>query len=112
MRQITWPTVALLAIITAGVVALAALTNWGSGDILAVAGVLGGIGAAQVAGGVMVGGVTSRVDQLHEQTTAQDAVLEHISHKVNGELDSRLANTAQTAAETVLSELRKQGVIS
>jgi len=112
MRQLSWPAVALLAVIGSVVVALAALTHWDSGEIIAVAGILAGIGG----GAAVAGGVAGRVDDLHAETTAQSSTLGTIARRVNGELDARIAAGMEEAAETgsarVLAELRKQKVIS
>lgn len=111
MKQLTWPSVALLAVIGAVVVALAALTDWGSGEIIAVAGILAGIGG----GAAVAGTVSGRVDDLHAETTAQTSTLATIERRTNGELDARIAAAMDEAAETgsarVIAELRKQGVI-
>lgn len=114
-KQLTWQAVAFLAIVGALVVALAGFTDWGSGEILAAAGLLLGVG-----GGAAIGGaVSSKVDDLHADTTAQTTTLDTIARRVNGELDNRIGSAMEEAAETgaaraisaMLSELRKQGVI-
>lgn len=111
MKQLTWPAVTLLGVIGAVVVALAALTDWGSGEIIAVAGILAGIGG----GAAVAGGVSGRVDELHAQNAAQTDTLNTVARRVNGELDGRIASAMEEAAETgaarVLAELRTQGVI-
>jgi hypothetical protein len=111
MKQLTWQAVALLAVIAAAIVALATLTGWGSGEIIAVAGILAGIGG----GAAVAGGVSGRVDQIHAETTAQTDTLGTIAKRVNGDLDGRIANAMEEAAETgaarALAVLRQQGVI-
>jgi hypothetical protein len=111
MKQLTWPAVTLLAVIGAVVVLLAAFTDWGSGEIIAVAGILAGIGG----GAAVAGGVSGRVEDLHAETTAQTAKIDTVARRVNGELDARIAAAMEEAAETggarVIAELRKQGVI-
>jgi hypothetical protein len=107
MKQLTWQAVGLLAVITGGVVALATFTEWGSGEILAMAGILGGIGG----GAAVAGGVSGRVDEIAAETTAQTGTLQTIERRTNGELDARIAAGSRVAADMVLQELRDQGVI-
>lgn len=107
MSKLSWQTVGLIAVIAAVVVALATLTTWGSGEILALVGILGGLGG----GAAVAGGVAGRVDQLQAETTAQTTQLGTIERRVNGELDARIEAGANRAAVTVLAELRAQGVI-
>jgi hypothetical protein len=102
MKQLTWPAVALLAIIGAVVVALAALTGWGSGEIIAVAGILGGIGG----GAAVAGTVSGRVEDVHTETTAQNQVLAKIDSQTNGQLASR--DTRIAALEAQLRQLGGQ----
>lgn len=82
MKQLTWPAVALLGVIGAVVVALAAFTDWDSGEIIAVAGILAGIGG----GAAVAGGVSGRVEDVHAETAAQSEVLAKIDHQTNGQL--------------------------
>lgn len=105
--KLTWQTVALLGIFAATAVALARFTGWGSGEILAVLGILAGLGG----GAAVAGGVAGRVDELHAETTSQSQTLATIDRRTNGELDARIAAGARTAADLVLAELRDQGVI-
>jgi hypothetical protein len=107
MSKLTWQTVALIGVIAAVVVALATLTDWGSGEILALVGILGGLGG----GAAVAGGVAGRVEQLQAQTTAQTTTLDTVARRVNGELDARIAAGADQAAAKVLAVLRDQGVI-
>lgn len=125
MQKLTWQAVAFLAVIGGVVVALATLTDWSSESIIAILGVLGGIGGgAALAGGVShrmdgvsdrMDGVSDRVEQVHAETVAQTPVLDQVARRVNGELDERIANAQQEAAEQgaalVISELRKTGVL-
>ena len=109
MTKLTWPAVALLAVIGAVVVALAGLTDWGSGEIIAVVGILGGIGG----GAAVAGGMSGRVDQVHAETTAQTQTLATIERRTNGELDQRIAAAMEEAAETgaarAVAAIREQG---
>jgi hypothetical protein len=114
-NKLTWQTVALLAIISAVALALATLAHWSSSDILAVVGVLAGLGGGAALGTAVAGGVSQRVDQLHTETAAQTPVLETIARRVNGELDGRIAAAQQEAAEQgaalAIRALREQGHI-
>lgn len=111
MQRMTWPAVGLLAVISGVVVALATLTTWESTEIIAVVGILAGIGG----GAAVAGGVSGRVDQVHAETVAQTQTLDTINRRVNGELDSRIATAQEEAAEQgaarVIAVLREQGVI-
>lgn len=115
MKQLTWQAVALLAVLGAIAVALAGLTHWGAAEIIAMIGILGGIGTGGVVGGAVAGRMADRVDQVHAETTAQTPILETVARRVNGDLDDRIAAAMDEAAETgsarVIAELRRQGVI-
>lgn len=103
MKQLTWPAVGLIAVLGAVTTVLAAFTDWGSGEILGLVGILAGIGG----GAAVAGGVAGRVDELRVETTAQTTQLGTIERRVNGELDARI----EAGADRVLDELRRQGVI-
>lgn len=107
MSKLTWQTVGLIAVIAGAVLAMATLSDWGSGEILALVGILGGLGG----GAAVAGGVAGRVEQLQADTTAQTQTLNTVARRVNGELDARIAAGADQAAGRVLDELRQQGVI-
>jgi hypothetical protein len=114
MSKLSWQTVGLIAVLAAVVVALATLSDWGSGEILALVGILGGLGG----GAAVAGGVAGRVEQLQADTTAQTQTLTAqttqlgtIERRVNGELDARIEAGADRAALRVLAELRAQGVL-
>lgn len=115
MKNLTWQTVGLLGILAATAVGLAALTEWGSAEIIALVGILGGIGTGAAVGGAVAGGVAQRVDQLHAETTAQTETIQTIERRTNGELDARIAAAMEEAAELgsarTLRELRDQGVL-
>ena len=105
--QLTWQTVGLIAVLGGVAIGLAALTDWGSGEILAMAGILAGIGG----GAAVAGGVSGRVDDLAAETTAQTTTLEHIGRKVNGELDGRIAAAVTRGNEELLAELARRGMV-
>lgn len=113
--KLTWQTVALLGIVSLVALALATLAHWNSSDILAVVGVLAGLGGGAALGTAVAGGVSQRMDQLHTETSAQTPVLATIARRVNGELDGRIAAAQEEAAEQgaarVIAVLRDQGVI-
>lgn len=113
--KLTWQTVALLAILSGVALALATVAHWQSSEILAVVGVLAGIGGGAAIGTAVAGGVSQRVDQIQTETASQTPVLETIARRVNGELDARIAAAGEEAAEQgaarVIAVLRDQGVI-
>jgi hypothetical protein len=111
LNKITWQAVGLTGVIGALAVALATLAHWGTGDVIAVTAVLAGISGGAVAGGAAASGVQQRVDELQAETSAQSETLAKIDHRTNGELDTRIAAGSRNAADQVLAELRKQGVI-
>lgn len=98
-RQLTWPTVGLIAALGALAFALAAFTDWGSAEILAVIGVLGGLGG----GAAVAGGVASRVEEVHEQTRV-------IGGRLNGELDARLEAANAKQLQAFREMLRDRGI--
>lgn len=107
MKQLTWPAVGLIAVLGAVTIGLAAFTDWGSGEILGLVGILAGIGG----GAAVAGGVSGRVDQLAAETTAQTSQLETIGRRVNGELDARIAEAVQRGNADLLAQLEQRGVI-
>lgn len=111
MNRLSWQTVGLLGILAATAVGLGALTDWQSTEIIALVGILGGIGTGAAVGGAVAGGVATRVDQIQAETTTQSATLQTIERRVNGELDARIEAGMRGAADLVLAELRNQGVI-
>jgi hypothetical protein len=111
--KLTWQTVALIAVL--GTVATGlGFTDWGSGEILGLIGILAGVGG----GAAVAGNVSGRVDHLSEQTSAlseqtsaQDTQLAKIHSRVNGELDERMAAAVARGTDDILRVLRDQGVI-
>lgn len=104
MTKPTWPAVAVLAVIGAVVVALASLTDWGPGEILAAAGVLASLGGVQLVGNA----VSGRVDQLAAQTTAQSEQLDTIQRQTNGLSTRERQDIAERAAAAAIAALREQ----
>lgn len=118
VNKLTWQMVAFMGVLAATTVGLASFTDLDSGAILGVLGVLAGIGGGAAVGGAM----TSKVDEVHAETQAQTSTLDEqtstldtIAQRVNGELDARISEAMEDAAETgaarVLKVLREQGVI-
>lgn len=107
MNKLTWQAVGLVGVLGLVTIGLAALTDWGSGEILGLVGILAGLGG----GAAVVGGVTGRVEQLQADTADQTKTLDNITRKVNGELDARIAAAVETGNQNILSVLREQGVI-
>lgn len=108
MKQLTWPMVGLTAVLGLVAVGLAAFTDWGSGEILGLVGILAGTAGGAAVGGVVAGGVSGRVDQLAAETTAQTEQLETIGRRVNGELDARIAEAVQRGNADLLAELERR----
>lgn len=109
MNKLTWPAVGLIAVLAGAAIALATLAHWDAGAILGVLGILGGIGG----GAAVAGGVAGRVEDVHDETTAQTKTLNTIERRTNGELDARIANAMEEAAETgaarAVAAIREQG---
>lgn len=99
MKTLTWQGVVLLAVLGGVAVALAALTPWGPAEILTLVGILGGIGTGSMVGNAVTGRLGDRMDQIHAETTAQTPIMETVAKRVNGELDQRIANAMEEAAE-------------
>lgn len=108
MTKLSWQTVALIAVLGAVSIGLSAFTDWGSGEILGLVGILAGVGG----GAAISGGVSGRVEQLQADTEAQTRTLDRVAQRVNGELDARIAYAVKAGSEQVLGALRDQGVIS
>jgi uncharacterized protein HemX len=107
VKQLSWPTVGLIAVLGAVSIGLASLTSWGSGEILGLVGILAGIGG----GAAVAGGVSGRVEELQTETSAQSAQLHNIERRVNGELDGRIASAVDKGNTDLLHVLREKGVI-
>jgi hypothetical protein len=107
VQKLTWQAVGLIAVLAAVTVGLAALTDWGSGEILGLVGILGGIGG----GAAVAGGMSGRVDEVRAETAAQTTQLNTIERRVNGELDARIAAAVSAGNADLLAVLREQGVI-
>jgi hypothetical protein len=118
MNRLTWPAVALIGVLAGVAVALATLADWDTTAILGVLGVLAGIGG----GAAVAGGVAGKVEDVHDATTAQNATLADqdktlatIARRVDGELDKRIVDAMEDAAETgaarAIAALRSNGVI-
>lgn len=106
MKQLTWPAVALVAIIGGVGLGLASFTSWQPGEILGFLGVLGGIGG----GAAVAGSVSGRVEQIAAETSEQSGTLETIKHKVNGDLDARMAGHVAAGNAALLAELERRKV--
>lgn len=96
VNKLTWPTVALIAVLGTTAVALSSLAHWDAAAILGAVGLLAGIGG----GAAVSGAVSGKVDDLHADTTAQTTTLNTIAKRVNGDLDARIAAAMEEAAET------------
>jgi len=104
VKQLTWPAVGLITVIGVVVVALATLTDWSSGEILGVAGILAGIGG----GAAVAGGVAGRVDELHAETSAQTQTIQTIERQTNGLSARERQDIADRAAAAAVAALREQ----
>jgi hypothetical protein len=87
MNKLTWPTVGLIAVLLLGAIALATLAHWDSDQILAVIGVLGGLGG----GAAVAGGVGGRVEE--------------VAKRLNGELDGRIVAAVRQGNAEQLSAI-------
>jgi uncharacterized protein HemX len=104
--RLTWPAVGLIAVLGAIAVALAVLTDWGSGEILGLVGVLAGIGG----GAAVAGTVAGRVDQVHAETAAQSETLARIDHQTNGQSSAERQDIADRAAAAAIEAARQRGL--
>lgn len=95
MTKLSWPTVGLIGVLGAIVVALATLAHWDATGIAAVLGILVGVGG----GAAVVGTVSGKVEEVHAETTAQTRTLEKIDHQTNGQLAARDARIADLEAQ-------------
>lgn len=114
LRQLSWQTVGLVAVLGALALGLASLTHWDSGAILGLVGVLVGIGGGAAVAGARaetVDRIGETADQIHEETAAQTDTLGTIARRLNGDLDARIEAGAQRAADRVLDTLRAEGII-
>lgn len=104
-KQLTWPTVGLIAVISGVTIALATLTEWQSGEILGVAGLLAGIGAGAAVGGAASAGMAGQVEAVRTETQAQTQQLTNIERRVNGELDARIKDAVDRGNRDLLEML-------
>lgn len=106
-KQVTWSTVAMMAVLGLVTVGLARYTRWESGEILGLVGILAGIGG----GAAVAGGVSGRVDRIAAETTEQSSTLQTIQRKVNGELDERIAAAVQQGNADLMATLERRGMV-
>ncbi len=112
MKNLSWPAVALVAVLGALALGLLALTDLSSGEVLGIIGVLAGVGGgAALAGSGSVGGVQRQVESLHQETAAQTETLDTVARRVNGELDARIEAAVDKGTADVIKALRVNGVI-
>ena len=107
VKQLTWQVVGLIAVLGAIAIGLAAFTKWAPGEILGLVGVLAGLGG----GAAVAGGVSGKVEQMAEQSTANTDHLQEIKRKVNGELDGRIAAAVDKGNVDLLAQLEHLGVV-
>lgn len=98
-KNLTWPAIALVAILGALSVALFSLTALSAGEVLGIIGVLAGIGGGAALSQASSGNVPTRVEEIHGETQRQTETLGTIARRVNGELDARIAQAMEEAAE-------------
>ncbi len=114
MKNLTWPAVALVAVLGGLAVALLALTDLSSGEVLGIIGVLACVGGGAASASVP-NGTAARVEEIHTETQAQTAVLETVERRTNGELDARIEAGMERAADKAVAEvigaLRREGVL-
>lgn len=113
--KVTWPAIALVAVLGGLAVALLTLTKLSSTEVLGIIGVLAGVGGGAALAQAKNDGVQSTVDAIQAETQQQTPMLDTIKRRVNGELDARIEAGAQAAADRAIAEviqaLRTEGVI-
>ncbi len=113
-RNLSWPAVALVAVLGALALGLLIFTDLTGGAVLGIIGVLAGIGTGQmIAAGPL--GQAQRMEEIHAETMQQTPLLETVARRVNGELDGRIeaaveAGNGKVVAE-IMSALTDAGVI-
>lgn len=103
MNKFTWPTVGLIGILGGIAVALATLAHWDATAIVAVLGILVGVGG----GAAVVGTVAGKVEDVHAETAAQTEVLAKIDHQTNGLSEAE----RQDIAVKAVAEAKRQGLL-
>lgn len=115
MKQLSWQTIAMVAVIGGMTVALGTFTNWSPNDITSLAFALTGLAVGGVIGGGMAGGVASKVDEVHALNVEQSKTLDTVERHTNGDLDKRIAAAVDEShnrgREVTLEILREQGLI-
>lgn len=103
MTKLTWPAVALIAVLGAIAVALATLAHWEATAILGAVGVLAGIGGGAAVGGAVAG----KVEDVHAETHAQSETLAQIERQTNGLSAAERQEIAEAAAAAVLRRMTR-----
>lgn len=98
-KNLTWPAVALVAVLGMLALGLLALTDLSAGEALGVIGVLAGVGGGAAVANAGTASVQQQVDAIHSETQAQTPVLQTVARRVNGELDARISSAMEEAAE-------------
>ncbi len=115
MKNLTWPAVALVAVLGGLYVALVTVAGLPSAVALGVVGVRAGIGGGAALAQASNGGVQTTVEAIHSETQNQTAVLETVERRTNGELDARIEAGMERAADKAVAEvigaLRREGVL-
>jgi len=119
MKTLTWPDVAVLAVLGGVAVALAVLTPWDAVAVVGLVAALGGLLAGKAAGQAAAHTVAGQVDEIRVETAAQTVTLDEqsqqlatVAKRVNGELDERIEAAMDKAIGSVMRELQHQGLLT
>lgn len=105
MNKLSWPAVALIAVLAAAAIGLATLAHWDAGAILGILGILGGIGGGAAVGGAVAG----KVEDVHAETHQQTQTLAQIERQTNGMSTKEKTEIAELAAAAVLRKIGRTG---
>jgi hypothetical protein len=111
MKNLTWQSIVLVAVLGGLGVALLTLTSLSSGEVMGILGVLAGIGGGAALAEARNGNVPDRVEQIAVETQAQTETLNTVARRVNGELDSRIKQAVDDGNADLIRLLREQGLL-
>ncbi len=114
MRNLTWPAVALVAVLGGLSVALLSLTPLSATEVMGIVAVLAGVGGGAAVASAASGDarqVAADVAEIRAETTGQTQTLDTVARRVNGELDGRIKDAVDQGAADLIKLLRLNGVI-
>lgn len=102
--KLSWPDVAVLALILGAAVALATMTDWDGAAI---------VGLVSAVGGIVVGKAVGQgaVSDMAAETSAQTRKIDTIARRVNGELDDRIKQAVDDGNADLIRLLNQEGVL-